>query len=110
MRQIEKCCEKGRRPLMKQRTWHIKVVLFCAVMVLAGLTGCSPKPDSLSEQVTIYRDEYGVPHVFGETEAAAFFGYGYAQAQDHLKDMMLQYMYAQGRRAEVLGIEALGEG
>ena len=95
---------------MKQRTWYINVVLPCAVMVLAGLTGCSPRPDSLAEQVTIYRDEYGVPHVFGETEQAAFFGYGYAQAQDHLKDMMLQYMDAQGRRAEVLGIEALGEG
>jgi penicillin amidase len=46
----------------------------------------------------------------GETEAATFFGYGYAQAQDHLEDMMIHYMDAQGRRAEVVGIQALGDG
>jgi acyl-homoserine-lactone acylase len=67
-------------------------------------------PDPLASQVTIYRDDYGVPHVVGETEEAAFFGYGYAQAQDHLERMMLQYRDAQGRRAEVQGFEALGDG
>lgn len=66
--------------------------------------------DSLASQVTIYRDGYGVPHIFGETEEATFFGYGYAQAQDHLEKMMTQYRDAQGRRAEVLGFEALGGG
>jgi acyl-homoserine-lactone acylase len=66
--------------------------------------------DPLARQVTIYRDEYGVPHIVGATEAAAFFGYGYAQAEDHLERMMLQYRDAQGRRAEIQGAEALGDG
>ena len=71
----------------------------------------SPLPaDTLAGQVTIYRDTYGVPHIVGQTEEAAFFGYGFAQAEDHLERMMLQYRDAQGRRAEVLGFEALGEG
>jgi len=61
-------------------------------------------------QVTIYRDTYGVPHIAGETEEATFFGYGHAQAQDHLERMMVQYLDAQGRRAEVQGFEALGDG
>lgn len=65
--------------------------------------------DPLARSVTIYRDEFGVPHIIGDTEAATFFGYGYAQAQDHLEAMMLQYRDAQGRRAEVAGFEALGE-
>ncbi len=65
--------------------------------------------DPLAQSVTIYRDNFGVPHIVGETEQAAFFGYGYAQAQDHLEQMMLQYMDAQGRRAEVLGRTALGD-
>jgi penicillin amidase len=69
--------------------------------VLAGAG--DPVTDSLKQQVTIYRDRYGVPHIVGETEPAAFFGYGYAQAQDHLKRMMLQYRDAQGRRSEILG-------
>jgi acyl-homoserine-lactone acylase len=64
----------------------------------------------LAEQVTIYRDNFGVPHIVGETEEAAFFGYGYAQAQDHLEKMMLQYMDAQGRLSEVLGFNYLGRG
>ena len=66
--------------------------------------------DRLADQVTIYRDDFGVPHIVGETEEATFFGYGYAQAQDHLEKMMLQYRDAQGRLAEVVGFEALGEG
>jgi len=66
--------------------------------------------DPLAADVTIYRDSYGVPHIVGETEEAAFFGYGYAQAEDHLERMMIQYRDAQGRRSEILGFEALGEG
>jgi len=49
-----------------------------------------------------------VPHIVGETEEATFFGYGYAQAEDHLEPMMLEYRDAQGRRAEVQGLDALG--
>lgn len=66
--------------------------------------------DKLAEQVTIYRDNFGVPHIIGETEEATFFGYGYAQAQDHLEKMMLQYMDAQGRLSEVLGFNYVGRG
>jgi acyl-homoserine-lactone acylase len=65
--------------------------------------------DTFARNVTIYRDRYGVPHVVGESEEAVFFGYGYAQAQDHLEKMMLQYRDAQGRRSEVLGFNALGD-
>src|SRR5437773_11374466 len=78
-------------------------------MLLAG-AAIAHAGDPLAGEVTVYRDEYGVPHIVGETVEATFFGYGYAQAQDHLEPMMLQYRDAQGRRAEVLGFEALGEG
>src|SRR5690348_4930774 len=66
--------------------------------------------DQRSREFTIYRDNYGVPHIVGETEEAVFFGYGYAQAQDHLDEMMLQYRDAQGRLSEIRGREALGSG
>src|SRR5512147_1574480 len=83
------------------------------VPALLALVICVPgaaAKDALAGLVTIYRDEYGVPHIVGATEAAAFFGYGYAQAEDHLERMMLQYRDAQGRRAEIQGEEALGDG
>jgi acyl-homoserine lactone acylase PvdQ len=66
------------------------------------------RDDRLAADMTIYRDSYGVPHIVGDTEEAAFFGYGYAQAEDHLERMMLQYRDAQGRLAEVQGSKALG--
>jgi len=80
------------------------------VLCLAAATAAWPASDPLARQVTIYRDTFGVPHIVGETEAATFFGYGYAQAEDHLERMMIQYRDAQGRRAEVQGFEALGDG
>lgn len=80
------------------------------LVLLAPPIRSSPAHDPLADQVTIYRDEYGVPHIVGESEEATFFGYGYAQAQDHLEKMFLQYRDAQGRRSEILGFEALGDG
>ena len=55
----------------------------------------------------ILRDEYGVPHIYGETDADVAFGFGYAQAQDHLLPMLLAYRGAAGRLSEVLGEQAL---
>src|SRR6476660_2966768 len=83
----------------------IPVVLLALLYGVAGFG-----KDQLASQVTIYRDDYGVPHIVGETEAATFFGYGYAQAEDHLERMMIQYRDAQGRRAEVVGFQAVGDG
>ncbi|MDP6777968.1 MAG: penicillin acylase family protein [Candidatus Latescibacteria bacterium] len=51
----------------------------------------------------ILRDRYGVPHVYGETDADVAFGFGYAQAQDHLVAMLLGYRGAEGTLSEVLG-------
>jgi acyl-homoserine lactone acylase PvdQ len=79
------------------------------ILAIFCLVPAAWSADPLARLVTIYRDNFGVPHIVGETEQAVFFGYGYAQAQDHLERMMLQYRDAQGRRAEVLGKAALGE-
>lgn len=84
---------------------QLLALIFCVAVGAAGQTA-----DPLQERVTIYRDDYGVPHIVGDSEEAAFFGYGYAQAEDHLERMMIQYRDAQGRRAEVEGFGALGDG
>src|SRR5216684_5575025 len=88
---------------MKRLLPRLIVAFFCIVP-------SAWSADPLARLVTIYRDNFGVPHIVGETEQAAFFGYGYAQAEDHLESMMLQYRDAQGRRAEIAGIQALGDG
>ena len=58
---------------------------------------------NLARQVTIYRDIYGIPHVFGRTDAAAVFGFGYAQAEDNFGRLEDNYIRSLGRAAEVLG-------
>jgi len=60
-----------------------------------------------SNRAHIIRDGYGVPHIYGETDADVAFGFGYAQAQDHLIPMLLSYRGAAGRLSEVLGESAL---
>ncbi|HEV8380507.1 MAG TPA: penicillin acylase family protein [Gemmatimonadales bacterium] len=59
--------------------------------------------DPLAYRVTIYRDTYGIPHVFGETDAATMFGFAYAQAEDNLWLIEENYLRSLGRRAEVDG-------
>ena len=56
-----------------------------------------------AEEVTIYRDTWGVPHVYGDSREAAAFGHGYAQAQDRLEDLLRAYLEAEGRSASVFG-------
>ena len=56
---------------------------------------------------TIDRDTNGVPHIFGATEADVAFGFGYAQAEDHLELMIRNYREAAGRLTEIEGIAAL---
>jgi acyl-homoserine-lactone acylase len=75
--------------------------------LLALLTACTPPGPPLADQVTIYRDRYGIPHVFGETDAATVFGFGYAQAEDHFRQLEDNYIRSIGRLAEVEGEDEL---
>lgn len=63
--------------------------------------------DALASRVTIYRDTYGIPHVFGETDAATMFGFAYAQAEDNFWRLEDNYIRALGRQAEVQGERSL---
>jgi acyl-homoserine-lactone acylase len=54
-------------------------------------------------RVTIMRDKWGIPHVFGKNDADAVFGMLYAQAEDDFNRVELNYINAMGRLAEVEG-------
>jgi acyl-homoserine lactone acylase PvdQ len=53
--------------------------------------------------VTIHRDTHDVPHIYGDTDAAAAFGAGYAQAEDRLFLMDVLRHYGSGTLASFLG-------
>ncbi len=56
-----------------------------------------------AEKVRILRDEFGVPHIFATTAAAAGYGSGYAQAEDRLEELLRNYRKAEGTMSEVFG-------
>ena len=60
-----------------------------------------------AKRARIVRDRYGVPHIYGHTDIDVAFGFGYAQAQDHLIEMLLSYRQAKGEMAEVVGPSAI---
>ena len=66
-------------------------------------------PEAIAREVMIYRDVYGVPHVFGRTDAGAVFGFAYAQAEDNFWRIEDSYISATGRAAEVDGEKALNK-
>lgn len=57
--------------------------------------------------VTIIRDDFGVPHIYGKTDADAVFGMLYAQCEDDFSRVERNYMWAIGRLAEVEGKDQL---
>jgi acyl-homoserine lactone acylase PvdQ len=60
-----------------------------------------------AKQVTIIRDNWGIPHVYGNTDADAVFGLMYAQCEDDFKRMEMNYIEKLGRMAEVKGESSL---
>ena len=54
-------------------------------------------------QVTIIRDNWGIPHIYGKTDADAVFGLLYAQCEDDFKRIEMNYIEKLGRLAEVKG-------
>lgn len=56
-----------------------------------------------AEKVTIIRDNWGIPHVYGKTDADAVFGLMYAQCEDDFKRVEMNYIEKLGRMAEVKG-------
>ncbi len=56
-----------------------------------------------SAQVEIIRDNFGVPHVYGPTDASVVFGYMYARCEDRFSTIEGFYLRALGRLSEVAG-------
>lgn len=56
-----------------------------------------------AKKVNIIRDNWGIPHVYGKTDADAVFGLLYAQCEDDFKRVELNYIEKLGRLAEING-------
>ena len=65
------------------------------------------KVPGLIQPVTVERDEYGVPHLFAESEHDLFFAQGYVHAQDRLWQMDVSRRAGEGRLSEIFGSTTL---
>ncbi len=60
-----------------------------------------------AQKVKIIRDNYGVPHIYGKTDADCVFGLMYAQCEDDFQRVEMNYISMLGRSAEVKGESAI---
>lgn len=60
---------------------------------------------SLAEEVKIIRDDFGIPHIFAESDEGMSYGLGYAQAEDRLEELLRNYRLAEGTMSEAFGKE-----
>ncbi|HIE27452.1 TPA: hypothetical protein EYP66_09215 [Candidatus Poribacteria bacterium] len=81
----------------------IIISIFTLFTVFVGVKASAVNSAELAKEVTIYRDTYGVPHIFGPTDESVAFGLGYAQAEDNLPRIHRSLMEALGRVAELEG-------
>ena len=80
------------------------ILILIAVAVISPFAGSSLAAKGGNRgEATIYRDEYGIPHVFGGSLEDAAYGVGYAQAEDRLEELLKNYRRANGTMSEVFG-------
>ena len=95
----------------------LKVVVVLVVLIFIGLWLFSrtlhPTYNgeldlaNISDEVTVYYDEVGVPHINAQNQKDAFTALGYVHAQDRLWQMELIRRIAAGRLAEIFGKELI---
>ena len=87
----------------------MKKLMLVLALACAGLVAqAAPDQEAAAwrrqaENVTIVRDDWGIAHVQGKTDADAVFGMIYAQAEDDFNRIETNYLNAMGRLAEAEG-------
>ncbi|EPD49783.1 hypothetical protein HMPREF1210_03230 [Paenisporosarcina sp. HGH0030] len=108
---------KRKRKIGKWIAWivgSIALILLAVVIFLNAYISKS-KPqiegnmavDVLDEEVTVTRDEQGVPHISAKSDADLYRAQGFVQAQDRMFQMDLARRQASGRLSEVVGATAV---
>jgi acyl-homoserine-lactone acylase len=85
----------------------IRIVLAALLALMVSKVSWPAAAAAQSARVTITRDDWGIAHVKGKTDADAVFGMIYAQAEDDFNRVETNYLTNLGRLAEADGEEAL---
>lgn len=85
------------------RTFVTTALLVAPALVGGPLAAQPARWAEQADRVTIMRDQWGIAHVYGKSDADAVFGMVYAQAEDDFNRVETNYINAMGRLAEVEG-------
>jgi len=91
---------------MKKLVLSLMVASAACVPQLAANTEMA-EWEQQAQNVTIIRDDWGIAHVYGKTDADAVFGAIYAQAEDDFNRIETNYLNSMGRLAEAEGESAI---
>ena len=84
-----------------------------AIILAIIASACTPSNpelvhwEAMAEDITITRDDWGIAHIHGPTDAHAVFGMIYAQAEDDFNRIEVNFLNSQGRLAEAEGEEEI---
>jgi acyl-homoserine lactone acylase PvdQ len=81
------------------------VLIFFPIVTFAQIFNQNEikRAEEQAKAVTIVRDNWGVPHIYGKTDADVVFGLMYTQCEDNFKGIERNYLYQLGRQTEVDG-------
>jgi len=93
--------------MIHKLSFLISATLLLPLLLTAQSTAEVARWQAQAENVEIFRDDFGIPHVYGKSDADAVFGLLYAQCEDDFNRVERNYIWATGRLAEMEGEEAL---
>ena len=85
----------------------MKVLILALLVSTPAIAADLPRWQAQAARVTITRDDWGIAHVHGKSDADAVFGMIYAQAEDDFPRVETNLINAQGRLAEAEGETAI---
>ncbi len=73
------------------------IFIFASASCFAFQNGDATRWEKEAKNVTIIRDDWGIAHIYGKTDADTVFGTIYAQAEDDFNRVETNYINAMGR-------------
>src|SRR3978361_1852595 len=87
------------------------LLLFILIPLLSFSQYNSPKEiqryKEEAKQVTIIRDTWGIPHIYGKTDADAVFGLMYTECEENFPRIERNYLEMMGRLGEIEGVKSI---
>jgi len=81
-----------------------KSIYFLFILSISFKSYSQINPDNIE----IIRDDFGVPHIYADTDSEVAYGYAWAQAEDHFKLIQEAYLAGNGMLGKRIGLKAVG--